>query len=80
MRLLIHEKSYARNRAALDALERLEPVVMGDDGRLIVAGAEVTADEAQPEAAFVNSDAFFSAAAPAFLGAALKSQALKWVQ
>lgn len=81
MRLLIHEKAYRRSRAALDALaDRVEPVVMGEDGRLTVGGAEVSVEAAQPEIALTNADAFFSPHAAAFMTAALKAQGLKWVQ
>jgi phosphoglycerate dehydrogenase-like enzyme len=81
MRLLIHQKPYERLRAALEALPgALEPVVMGEDGRLTVDGTEVDVDAAQPQVAYANADAFFSPKAPVFLTAALKSQALAWVQ
>jgi phosphoglycerate dehydrogenase-like enzyme len=81
MRLQIHEKAYDRNRAALDALAgQLELVLLGDDGRLTVGGAEIDAETAQPDIVLANADAFFSPSAPLFMTAALKSRALKWVQ
>jgi phosphoglycerate dehydrogenase-like enzyme len=81
MRLQIHEKAYHRNRDALDALAgQLERLVMGEDGRLTLGGAEVDADTAQAHIALANADAFFSPSAPLFMTALLKSQALKWVQ
>ncbi|MBW8816313.1 MAG: D-2-hydroxyacid dehydrogenase [Caulobacterales bacterium] len=81
MRLLIHEKAHTRLRDALDALPgALQRVVMGEDGRLMLGEAELTADEAQPDIVYANADAFFSPKAPIFLTAALKSPGLAWVQ
>ncbi len=81
MRLLIHDKVRQRNQAAFDALQhQLDLIVMGDDGLLRLNGAEISADDAQPEIVFASGDIFFSSTAQVFMAAALKSKALKWVQ
>jgi phosphoglycerate dehydrogenase-like enzyme len=81
MRLMIHEKALARNAEAIAAHGgRLTLLVVDDAGVIRVNGAEVSIDDAQPHAAWANSDVFFSGAARAFMTATLKSQALAWVQ
>ncbi|WP_293905015.1 hypothetical protein [Phenylobacterium sp.] len=80
MRLLIHERSYARVRAAVDAAPALELVLIDDDGHMTVAGAPVTPDEAAPDLAWANTDTFFTGAGRNFMAATLKSPNLKWVQ
>lgn len=81
MRLLIHEKSYRRNQAALDAYgPALELLLIDDSGEIRLGGAPVGLDEAAPEAAWANPDTFFSGAARPFMTAVLKSPALTWMQ
>ena len=81
MRLLMHERSWARNRAALEALgEAITPLLINDTGEIALAGAPVSLDEAAPDAAWANTDTFFSGAGRNFMAAALKSPALKWMQ
>ncbi|MBL8771729.1 MAG: D-2-hydroxyacid dehydrogenase [Phenylobacterium sp.] len=81
MRLLLHEKSYARNRAALDAFgAALELLLIDDQGQIRLAGAPVSVDDAQPDAAWANPDTFFSGAGRPFMAAVLKSPRLRWMQ
>ncbi|WP_397418694.1 D-2-hydroxyacid dehydrogenase [Phenylobacterium sp.] len=81
MRLLIHEKSLARNAAAIAAHgDRLTLLVVDDAGKIRADGVEVSVEDAQPHAAWTNSDVFFGGALRAFMTATLKSQVLRWVQ
>src|SRR5689334_16211422 len=81
MRLLIHERSYARNKAAIEAHgTALTPLLINDDGEIRLNGAALSVDEAQPELAWANQDTFFSGAGRNFMTATLKSERLKWVQ
>lgn len=81
MRLLIHEKSYARISSDLSALGgAIEPLLVNDAGEISLAGQPLTPGDAAPEAVWANADVFFGGGARAFMTAALKSPALKWVQ
>lgn len=81
MRLLIHERSYRRNEAAIAAHgSAVEPLLLTDEGGLTLNGAPVALEDARPEAAWANSDVFFSGAMRPFASATLKSPDLKWVQ
>lgn len=81
MRLLIYEPSYRRLAAAItDASPTIEPVVMDDAGELTLAGRKVSLEDAQPEAAWGNAEAWFGPAARAFSTALLKASGLKWLQ
>lgn len=81
MRLLIHERSYRRNQAALDGHGgKLQILLINDDGVVTLDGAPISLDDAQPEAAWANTDTFFSTAGRPFMAAVLKSSALKWLQ
>src|SRR5690349_3483346 len=81
MRLMMHERSWARNRDALEALGgAIQPLLINDAGEIALSGVAVTTDEAQPDAAWANTDTFFSGAGRNFMAAALKSANLKWVQ
>jgi phosphoglycerate dehydrogenase-like enzyme len=81
MRLLIHEKAFGRVAEALAAHgAAVEPLVVHDDGTITLQGAGLSVDDARPEVAWANSDAFFAGAARTFMTAALKSPDLKWVQ
>ncbi|RAK67379.1 D-2-hydroxyacid dehydrogenase [Phenylobacterium kunshanense] len=81
MRLLIHEKSLGRIAADLaGACPGVEPVVVNDAGEISLAGATLSPETAQVDAAWANADVFFSGGARAFMTAALKSPSLKWVQ
>lgn len=81
MRLLMHERSWARNRVALEALgAAVTPLLIDDEGVILCEGAPVTVDDARPEAAWANTDTFFSGAGRNFMAAALKSPDLKWMQ
>ena len=74
MRLLIHERSYARNRAAIEAHgAALEPVTINDAGEISFGGQAVSTEEARPDIAWANQDTFFSGAGRNFMAAALKS-------
>ena len=80
-RVLIYEPTYRRLEAKFAALGVVfDPVLVSDSGEVTVDGKPVTADEAQPEAAWANHEIFGSPAARTFMVALLKSQALKWVQ
>jgi len=80
-RLLIHAAALQRIEAALAPhLGVLTPLVIDAEGRLTVAGAEVSADQAAPDAAWASADVFEGAAAREFMIALLKAPALKWVQ
>lgn len=81
MRLLMHERSWARNRAALEALgAAVTPLLINDEGVIACGGAALSVDDARPEAAWANTDTFFSGAGRNFMAAALKSPDLKWMQ
>lgn len=80
MRLLIHETSYRRLQAEIDALAGVEPLVMNAAGEVTLQGVSVPAEEANADAAWANADVFFSPVARGFMVAMLKSPGLKWVQ
>lgn len=80
MRLLIHETSYRRLQAEIDAIPGVELLLAGAGGEITFNGAAVSEDDANVEAAWANSDVFFGAAARPFMVAVLKSPAVKWVQ
>jgi len=81
MRLLIHEKSYRRVEAAIAAHgPAVEPLLLNDAGEVTLNGQALSLDDARPEAAWANSDVFFSGGMRAFATAALKAADLKWVQ
>src|SRR5436190_19307943 len=80
MRLLMHERSWARNRAALEAFgAAIDPLLINDAGEIALSGTPVSLDQAAPEAAWANPDTFFSGAGRNFMTAALKSPDLKWL-
>jgi phosphoglycerate dehydrogenase-like enzyme len=81
MRLLIYEPSYRRLEAAITGLgDKVEPVLMRDDGSLTLAGEPVSLEAAQPQAAWANNETFFGPAARNYSVAMLKSPSLKWLQ
>jgi phosphoglycerate dehydrogenase-like enzyme len=81
MRLLIHERSLDRIRAAIEAAGGpLDYVTIDDAGEIRFAGAAISVDEARPDIAWANQDTFFSGAGRNFMTATLKSPDLKWVQ
>lgn len=81
MRLLIHERSYRRNEAAIAAHgSAVEPLLLTDEGGLTLNSVPIALEDAHPEAAWANSDVFFSGAMRPFAAATLKSPDLKWVQ
>jgi phosphoglycerate dehydrogenase-like enzyme len=81
MRLLIHEKSYRRNQAAIDAHgAALDLLLIDDTGEIRLDGQVLSVDDARPEVAWANTDTFFSGAGRPFMTAVLKSPDLKWVQ
>ena len=79
MRLLIHERSLSRVRAAIDD-PALEYVTINDAGEISFGGAALSTEEARPDIAWANQDTFFSGAGRNFMTAALKAPALKWMQ
>lgn len=81
MRLLIHETSFRRVQTAIEAHgAAVQPLIVSEAGEITLHGAPVPADEAHPQAAWVNADVFFGGAMRAFATAILKSPDLKWVQ
>lgn len=80
-RLMIFEPTYRRLRAEIDAAApELDLLLMAPDGALSLNGAPVSADEAQPDAAWFSQDLFASPGARNFWIASLKSERLKWAQ
>lgn len=81
MRLLIHEKSWRRNQAAIDAHgAALDLLLIDDDGVITHQGQTLSAEDAAPDAAWMNNDTFFSGAARPMAAAILKAPAITWVQ
>ena len=81
MRLLIHDESYRRCREAIDAHgDALEVLRVDDSGQIRLGGATLTPAEAAPQAAWLNTDIFFSPAIRPFVAAMLGSPTLSWVQ
>lgn len=81
MRLLIHEKSYRRNQAAIDAHgAAIDLLLIDDTGEIRSGGQVLSTEEAKPDAAWANTDTFFSGAGRPFMSAVLKSPDLAWVQ
>ncbi len=80
-RLLIFEPSYRRLEAALAPHgARFTPLLVGEDGKLRLAGAEVAPDEAAPDVAWANAEVFESSANREFMVAVLKAPKLTWLQ
>jgi phosphoglycerate dehydrogenase-like enzyme len=81
MRLLVHENVRTRCAADFEALAgRLDLVVMAGNGQLSIAGAPISADDAQPDIVFLNADVFFTPLSAPFMDALFRSRVLKWVQ
>ncbi len=81
MRLLIHERSYARTKAAIDRYgAAIELYVMDETGAVTHGGAPVAADQVAPEVAWTNTDIYFGEARRPFMSAVIHSPALRWVQ
>lgn len=81
MRLLIHETSFRRLQAEIAALgPAVEPLIMSASGDVTLGGEAVPTDAVNADAAWTNSDVFFSPVARTFMVAMLKSPELKWVQ
>lgn len=79
-RVLIYEPSAQRLGEALSAFSGIELLTMRPDGVIVMNGAEVSAEDARPEGAWLNPDLFGDAPIRDYLVAVLKSPALKWVQ
>jgi phosphoglycerate dehydrogenase-like enzyme len=81
MCLLIYQPSHQRLAAEIAALgPAVEPVLMGDDASLSLAGAPISLEDAAVEAAWANNETFFGPVARAYSVALLKSPGLKWLQ
>lgn len=81
MRLLIYEPSFRRLEAEIAALgSAVEPLIMNKAGEVSLHGRPVAMEDVAAEAAWTNSDVFFSPAVRPFMVALLKSPDLKWVQ
>ena len=79
-RLLIFEPSYRRLQAAIDAVAGVEPVLVSAEGAISERGREISADEARPDAAWLNADLFESTASRDYMVAVLKAPNLVWLQ
>ena len=80
-RLLVFEPSFRRVEAEIAKHGPiLTPLLVDSAGKISLAGAEIASDEARPDAAWASGELFESPAARGFLGAALGSPNLKWVQ
>jgi phosphoglycerate dehydrogenase-like enzyme len=77
-RLMIYEPSYRRLAGSIP--KGVEPVLMGEDGKLRLDGEEVTPEAAGAVAGWANADVFFSPVARAYMVGLLKSPGLTWVQ
>jgi phosphoglycerate dehydrogenase-like enzyme len=81
MQVLLYERSYPRVRAQLERqLPKVEPLLMGVDGSLTLAGQKLALDAARPEAAWANSDLYNGGPVRDFMVACLKSASLRFVQ
>ena len=81
MRLLIHEKSYARVKAEIDAHgAALDLYLIDDTGAVTLRGQPVAIEALAPEAAWANVDTFFSGAGRPFMAAVVASPDFKWMQ
>ena len=76
-RLLIFEPAFREIEDELRGLA-VEPMVMGRDSQITLAGAPISAEEARPEIAWFSGDLYQQPAVPAFAGAVLASPDLKW--
>ena len=56
----------------------IEPLVMDREGQITLAGAPVAAADARPEIVWFSGDLYQQPAVPAFVGAVLASEGLKW--
>ena len=75
---MIYEPSYRRLAGSIP--KGVEPVLMGEDGKLRLDGVEVAPEAAGAVAGWANADVFFSPVARAYMVGLLKSPGLKWVQ
>ena len=81
MRLLLHENAYRRCRAGIEVHgASVTPLLIDDTGEIRLDGTALTAADAQPDAAWANTDIFFGGGNRAFWSATLKSPNLQWVQ
>lgn len=80
-RLLVYEPSYRRIGSEIAVCAPgMEILLIDDQGRITLDGAEVPVEEARPDAAWANHEVFMGPAARAFSVAMLKAPTLKWVQ
>jgi phosphoglycerate dehydrogenase-like enzyme len=78
-RLLIYETSLRRVRAALQRFGvAIEPLILDREGKITLAGEEVSPEEAQPEIAWFSGDLYQQKAASTFVQTMLASEDLKW--
>jgi len=81
MQVLIYERAFQRIRAQLsERLPQVEPLLMGADGTLSLAGTQVAPEQALARAAWASSDLYAGGPVRDFMIACLKSQSLRWVQ
>ncbi|MGH7024352.1 MAG: NAD(P)-dependent oxidoreductase [Caulobacteraceae bacterium] len=78
-RLLVFEPSFHKIESALAGMP-VEPLVLGRDSAITLAGATVAREDAAPEIAWFSGDLYQQPAAGAFVGAVLASPDLKWFQ
>jgi phosphoglycerate dehydrogenase-like enzyme len=80
-RILVYEPSLQRVRDRLPrAAQEAELLVLGEDGVIRLNGHEVSADDADPEIAWMSVDLFGAGASRTFFTTLLKAPNLKWVQ
>ena len=81
IRLLIHEAACRPIAGALEAYgAAIDPLVMGDDGVITLAGAVVDSGQSRPDIAWLSGGLYFSGAMRSFVGELFKAPDLKWVQ
>ena len=78
MQVLIYARSYARVRSSLDT--SIEPLLMQDDGSLLLNGTPIAPEAARPVVAWANSDLYAGGPVRDFMVFCLKSPTLRFVQ
>jgi phosphoglycerate dehydrogenase-like enzyme len=80
-RLLLTGESFRRIQPRLDAVaDRLECLVMDENGIVRLNGHAIAPHEARPECGWISHDIFFASYAANYLDVLMQSPALKWVQ
>jgi phosphoglycerate dehydrogenase-like enzyme len=77
--ILFYEPAYRRIASRIADLPGIEPVLMQKDGRILLDGKEVTAEDANAEIGWANSD-LFAGPVREYMIALLKTPKLRWLQ